>query len=66
MGPYHDSNEAHTMGFRSYDGGYFETHELPTRDQSTATRMIKHKKLNGGATLDDALRPIGHISEGGD
>ena len=65
MGPYADQSEAHSVGFRSYDGGFFETYELPTRDQSTATRMIKHKKLNGGATLDDALRPIGHVSDSG-
>ena len=65
MGPYSDELEAHRMGFSSYDGGYFDTHELPTRDQQTATRMIKHKKLNGGATLEEALNPIGHVSDGG-
>lgn len=64
MGPYTDESEAHQMGFRSYDGGYFDTHELPTRDQSAATRMIKHKKLNGGATLNEALSPMGHVNGG--
>ena len=61
MGPYNSESEARDTGFRTYDGGYFDVFCLDTRDRNRATQEIKHKKLEGGATLDEALEKIGHV-----
>lgn len=61
MGPYSSERDARDIGFRTYDGGYFDTYCLDTKDRTRATQEIKHKKLEGGATLNEALERIGHV-----
>ena len=55
-GPYTTEDDAHEKGFLAYDGGTFETYPLNTRDFSEAVRRIRHIRLEGGASIEDACR----------
>lgn len=59
LGPYTSEEEASQVGFEKL-GGNFESYELPTRDKSKATSMIKARILNKTSDLETALRKAKH------
>lgn len=60
LGHFVSEEEANEVGFQKL-GGDFEAIELPTIDKTRATAMIKAKIFNQTASLEDALKRVGHI-----
>jgi len=59
FGPYMTEDEANDYGF-AHLGSNFETHQLFTRDQGKATRILKKKLFDKIHDLDTALHRAGH------
>ncbi|MBA7498681.1 hypothetical protein ES704_01418 [subsurface metagenome] len=64
LGPFSSEEEANEVGYQRLDGNY-NVHSLPTRDESTATRMLKGKKLKEDSTLGESLKRFRHKTKGG-
>ena len=65
LGPYSSKEEAMAIGISSY-GGFFDTHELQTRDKQAAASRIKAIRLAQGISdgienpMGEALRRLRH------
>lgn len=59
LGPYNSEEEASQFGFQKL-GSDFETYDLPTRDKSRATSMIKARILQQTSNLGIALQRAKH------
>jgi len=59
LGPYTTEEAANSYAFRHL-GSNFETHQLFTRDQSKATRILKKRLFDKIGNLDQALKRAGH------
>jgi len=59
LGPYITEESANEYAFRHL-GSNFETHQLSTRDQSKATRMLKKRLFDKIGDLDQALKRARH------
>ena len=59
LGPYGTEQLANEFGFKHF-GADFEAYELPTRDKSRATAMIKARILQQTSNLDTALQKVRH------
>lgn len=59
LGPKNSEEEASQYGFQKF-GGEFDVHELPTRDKTRATSMIKAKIFDQSSDLEKALQKARH------
>lgn len=59
LGPEVDEARANEIGFEKLEGS-FEVVPLPTRDQNTATRMLKHRFLVDTGDIGGALKRARH------
>lgn len=64
IGPEATSQAANERGFQAFNG-VFEVYELPTRDRSKATSILKAKLLDATGNLSEALKPVKHTIEEG-
>lgn len=60
LGPYMSEDEAHSH--TSEFDGWYEVHELRTRDSAVASRMIKAKRLERGMPWDQVVQRTRHGS----
>jgi len=59
LGPYATEDQASQVGFEKIDGP-FEVLPLPTRDTGRATKMLKYKRFDRSARLEEALKRAKH------
>jgi len=59
FGPYMSEEDVNDYGF-AHLGSNFETHQLSTRDQGKATRILKKKLFDKIHDLDTALQRAKH------
>ena len=59
LGPYNDEDEAREKG-KILIGGYFDAVELPTRDITKATQMLKARLLGETHNIPYSLERVRH------
>lgn len=59
MGPYMSEDDANRVGFEKL-AGHFEVVPLPTRDSAKATKMLKYRRFQQTAQLEEAIRRAKH------
>lgn len=61
LGAYNSEESANRVGFEKIDGT-FEVVPLPTRDSSKATKILKYKRFNQTAKLEEAFKRARHTT----
>lgn len=61
LGPFATEEEANSVGYSKIQGN-FDVYRLPTRDESSATRMLKGKLVQD-VDLDEAMKKFRHPRE---
>ena len=58
-GAYATPDEAYATGYEKVKH-YFEVEQLPTKNIDSATRMIKHKRLEATSDLEESMQRAKH------
>lgn len=56
LGPYDNENEARQMGFAKIPDGNFEVYPLRTRNRVMARDLLKYKRFEKSAQLEETLK----------
>jgi len=65
IGPENSYVSAYQKAMRAFQGAKWAVYRLPTRDRGRAVQMLRNQMVEGGQTLDQALKRFKHYTDAG-